>query len=98
MQFLRAVRQVVTHTDALQLVQSDSDVEDDVDKTLRHPRLNRMPQTPARCACRNHAMAWRWSLADTRASVLYMLTPLQQWETAVLSVVHLTCFHLRLFK
>ena len=45
-------------------------------RNRRHQRLNRIPQIPARCACGNHAPAWRWSLVDTRASVCHVQTPL----------------------
>jgi len=70
-----AVSHAVTHTDALQLAESDSEnypILLTPHKTRRRHRLHRMRQTSATSrrvlAGTMHALAWRWwSLVDTQS-------------------------------
>ena len=93
MQFLRAVSHAVTQTDALQLVECDSD--DDLltmYKTRRHHQLNGMPQAHAKCTVYMMESRSGLALVPCAGTVAHfcstivhdVLTPLEPWrQTAV---------------
>jgi len=89
MQFLRAVSHAVTHTDALQLVESDSKDKDDVDDT-QEPSTS-APQQDSADTCEVCLLAPRSGVALVPCGHSCFCTPcadsVTAWETAVLSAV-----------